>query len=580
MSRLRHPIEEIHDRWGKAGLIVALIALIAALGGTALAASGALTGKQKKEVTAIAKKFAGKNGANGANGTNGTNGAAGPTGKQGPQGLPGSNGTNGSNGNSILVGTAGAECGAAGGTTVEVQGEPSTKKAICNGEPGPVTEVLPAGLTMRGVFDYSNFVRNYRTGARGCNGLCESAYGTPQRLPMSVSFPFRVENSSGEGPLFHYIRYMGEEAETLSGSSALIIGPAAGTGNITVPAKGTGDVTSGSKQVTGLATTGGAFVVGQEITGKGIPSGTTIATLGTGTLELSANATETKSGDELTGLTNAVKVNVTSGEFVTGERTAGISIGTEVTGEGIPSGTIVTGIAPGAGSEVTLTLATQIAEGEFEPTEPTETKSGDELTGLASPVITFTPFSGGNQYPTPGELIAAPGVPVGATITRLIQGTEYPRQQQFEISALPTASANNNATFTLAEPHGCTGTYKHPGAEPGNFCLFLKNAGEESETENYLNEGEASEEVGYPAIPSRILEGLHAVGEFLSPAPVDPTGAEFHALAWFQLSEPQEASLFQPKWLHMSEAEKLQLKNEGDFEGTVRAHGRWAVTAP
>ena len=47
-----------HQRFGAAGLIVSILALILALTGAAFAASG-LTGKQKKEVTKIAKQYAG-----------------------------------------------------------------------------------------------------------------------------------------------------------------------------------------------------------------------------------------------------------------------------------------------------------------------------------------------------------------------------------------------------------------------------------------------------------------------------------------------------------------------------------------
>src|SRR3954447_11133856 len=80
-----------HDRFGTAGLLIGVIALIAALGGTALAAGG-LTGKQKKEVTKIAKKFAGKAGATGPAGPAGPAGPKGATGEQGPQGERGSQG--------------------------------------------------------------------------------------------------------------------------------------------------------------------------------------------------------------------------------------------------------------------------------------------------------------------------------------------------------------------------------------------------------------------------------------------------------------------------------------------------------
>jgi hypothetical protein len=70
-----------------------MIALVAALGGTALAASK-LNSTQKKEVEKIAKKYAGKPGAAGAQGP------AGPTGSAGKNGTDGTNGTNGKDGTS------------------------------------------------------------------------------------------------------------------------------------------------------------------------------------------------------------------------------------------------------------------------------------------------------------------------------------------------------------------------------------------------------------------------------------------------------------------------------------------------
>ena len=97
-------LTRIHQKLGTTGFVIAIVALITALGGTALAASGALSGKQKKEVEKIAKKFAGKPGPAGATGpagtpgTNGTNGKDGAPGKEGPegkQGLPGQDGTTG-----------------------------------------------------------------------------------------------------------------------------------------------------------------------------------------------------------------------------------------------------------------------------------------------------------------------------------------------------------------------------------------------------------------------------------------------------------------------------------------------------
>jgi hypothetical protein len=92
MKRLRHPIRSITEPFGKAGLTVAILALVLAMVGGAYAAGG-LTKSQEKQVTKIAKKFAGKPGAPGATGPAGP---AGPRGGNGAQGEPGPKGEKGS----------------------------------------------------------------------------------------------------------------------------------------------------------------------------------------------------------------------------------------------------------------------------------------------------------------------------------------------------------------------------------------------------------------------------------------------------------------------------------------------------
>jgi hypothetical protein len=90
-KRLREP-------FGKAGLTVAVIALVFAMLGGAYAAGG-LTSKQKKEVKAIAKGLQGT-------GPAGPQGAAGANGKDGANGSNGTNGSNGADGKTILSGAA------------------------------------------------------------------------------------------------------------------------------------------------------------------------------------------------------------------------------------------------------------------------------------------------------------------------------------------------------------------------------------------------------------------------------------------------------------------------------------------
>ncbi|HVQ58663.1 MAG TPA: hypothetical protein VMS60_07120 [Solirubrobacterales bacterium] len=154
MGRLRHPVRAIKEPFGTAGLIVACIALVVALGGGAYAASGGLTGKQKKEVKKIAKEVAGAPGAPGAPGL------AGPAGPQGPQGPPGADGATGGKGATGATGKAGKD-GVTGVTGV-------------TGESG-FTEHLPPGETETGV--WSGFAGTYEVGNRF----------TP--IPISYSIP-------------------------------------------------------------------------------------------------------------------------------------------------------------------------------------------------------------------------------------------------------------------------------------------------------------------------------------------------------------------------------------------------------
>ena len=122
MSRLRHPIRAIREPFGKAGLTVAILALVMALVGGAYAAGG-LTKSQEKQVTKIAKKYAGKPGAPGEKGATGEKGANGTNGSNGAPGVPGE---------SVTASTAGGEC-TAGGTKFKVG---ATESHVCNGANG------------------------------------------------------------------------------------------------------------------------------------------------------------------------------------------------------------------------------------------------------------------------------------------------------------------------------------------------------------------------------------------------------------------------------------------------------------
>jgi hypothetical protein len=91
----------IHARLGTAGFVVAVLALIAALAGSAFAAA-TLSGPQKKQVkkiaTQVAKKYAGATGPVGPAGPAGKDGTNGKDGTTGPQGPTGDTGVTGEDG--------------------------------------------------------------------------------------------------------------------------------------------------------------------------------------------------------------------------------------------------------------------------------------------------------------------------------------------------------------------------------------------------------------------------------------------------------------------------------------------------
>jgi hypothetical protein len=87
----------VREPFGKAGLTVAILALVLAMFGGAYAAGG-LTKAQEKQVTKIAKKYAGKPGAPGAPGSAGAKGDPGSQGGQGAQGAQGKEGQQGKEG--------------------------------------------------------------------------------------------------------------------------------------------------------------------------------------------------------------------------------------------------------------------------------------------------------------------------------------------------------------------------------------------------------------------------------------------------------------------------------------------------
>jgi hypothetical protein len=179
----------LKEPFGKAGLTVAVLALVLAMVGGAWAAAG-LNSKQKKEVTKIAKKYAGKPGAPGANGTNGAPGA------------PGANGTNGAPGaagESVAITESanafGTHCNntttGKGGTKFKVG---ATESFACNGKEGsPWTAggFLPSGSSETGIYSVGPMLT-------GAGSFVFPAATFPIRLAPSAVVTAHYINAAGE----------------------------------------------------------------------------------------------------------------------------------------------------------------------------------------------------------------------------------------------------------------------------------------------------------------------------------------------------------------------------------------------
>jgi hypothetical protein len=212
----------VHQKLGTAGFIIAIVALVAALGGGAYAASGALSGKQKKEVEKIAKKYAGKPGPAGATGPAGTAGATGPAGTAGATGPAGTAGAAGNDGAAGKEGKAGEE-----------------------GSPWTVGGVLPSGETETGIWGTgegeaagSHFfpmsftlplleplagaktvvVKSSEGTAPGCPGLSQS--GVPTAEPGMLCVYVGPEEGVAEPPSVISYVFNGAEWEVIQGADA------------------------------------------------------------------------------------------------------------------------------------------------------------------------------------------------------------------------------------------------------------------------------------------------------------------------------------------------------------------------
>jgi hypothetical protein len=162
-------------RFGTAGLLIALLALVLALTTGAYAAAGGLSGKQKKEATKIAKTQA-------KSYANSNPGAQGPKGEPGAKGDPGADGQPGKSVAVTPIAAGGEACEGRAGAELKAEGAGSGAE-VCEGPPGPTETRLPPGKTIKGLWQFQANQNKIEVGV------------------FNVAFPLRVE----PGPNFVYM---------------------------------------------------------------------------------------------------------------------------------------------------------------------------------------------------------------------------------------------------------------------------------------------------------------------------------------------------------------------------------------
>ena len=182
LARLRRPDRGRREPFGKAGLIVALCAIVLATTGAAFAA-GRLTGPEKAEVGKIAaktaKKYAGK---------------PGPAGKQGPAGKTGPAGAAGATGPAGPAGTAAAYATVApstSGMTFKINsgfsGSPTNPSPGITCLPAPVA--APLALTLQAPGFINQVAPNQCGGGSSDEVVTYNTGGAPENLAFNVIVP-------------------------------------------------------------------------------------------------------------------------------------------------------------------------------------------------------------------------------------------------------------------------------------------------------------------------------------------------------------------------------------------------------
>jgi hypothetical protein len=213
----------------------------------------------------------------------------------------------------------------------------------------------------------------------------------------------------------------------------------------------TATTANGSNTLTAVSSIAN-LVVGEPVTGTGIPASTTITAVGTNTVTLSANATSNNTGETVTGASQDVLTMVSPAVTTSLGFTA---TGGVISGPGIPAGTTVTAINTGSivisAAATAISPAVSVLEGAYSQTAVTVTHDT---------TFQFTGFAvGAPPCLTPATcLIGLPGSAISYPLYTMDNKVDW-----LVGPNLATAVVNGSATFGTISG---TGLYTAPPTIP------------------------------------------------------------------------------------------------------------------
>ena len=382
---------------------------------------------------------------------------------------------------------------AAGSGDVLVEGEGKKAVFAWDANAAEVQGVLETGLFGAGNVAVSGgptlFGKGTLSAGTGTGGLTATSKEVKEVNTTAGAFAVGQEISGAGIPAETKIEAVDVATHTLTLSLAAEVtqGAAAGEGKLFGPSTGTGTLTEKSKEVKEVANAA-AFHAGEEISGAGIPAGTTIAAVEPGgvaeTLELSEEVEAGKSGSAVrltsTGSPTVENVATTTGAFAEGQ---------EISGPGIPSGTTIAGVEPSGPGTLALSAAATATGSHVALHAGAALHAGSNVITAATGLF------------SEGQEISGKGIPNGTTITKIGGGGTT-----ITLSA-PVTEAGSGVPLAVLAPYRVTfqGALSEQGPAPITNGGVSRQACHQTPSLGECLQGNASVTVATAAAPDGTL---------------------------------------------------------------------------